>query len=131
MGVNDYAAGTAVGAYDGKSEPPVNPSNFSEAYGRTIKNILDKYEGVEVYCCTFLPDRKRFSGSSNSKGIDESAYNDAIRTIAANMGVNLIDLYNNSGITPSNISQFTVDRLHPNKSGMEKIAKTVVDSIKE
>lgn len=130
MGVNDYAAGTAVGAYDGKSEPPVNPSNFSEAYGRTIKNILDKYEGVEVYCCTFLPDRKRFSGSSNSKGIDESAYNDAIRTIAANMGVNLIDLYNNSGITPSNISQFTVDRLHPNKNGMEKIAKTVVDSIK-
>lgn len=131
MGVNDYAAGTAVGAYDGKGEPPVNPSNFSEAYGRTIKNILDKYEGVEVYCCTFLPDRKRFSGSSNSKGIDESAYNDAIRTIAANMGVNLIDLYNNSGITPSNISQFTVDRLHPNKNGMEKIAKTVVDSIKE
>ncbi len=130
MGVNDYAAGTAVGTYDGKSDPPVNPTNFSEAYGRTIKNILDKYEGVEVYCCTFLPDRKRFSGSNNAQGIDESAYNDAIRTIAANMGVNLIDLYNNSGITPSNISQFTVDKLHPNKNGMEKVAKTIIDVIK-
>ncbi len=130
MGVNDYAAGTAVGAYDGKTEPPVTPTNFSEAYGRTIKNILDKYEGVEVYCCTFLPDRKRFSGSTNKQGIDESAYNEAIRTIAANMGVNLIDLYNNSGITPSNISQFTVDKLHPNKNGMEKVAKTIIDVIK-
>ncbi len=131
MGVNDYAAGATVGNYDGKSDPPVNPTNFSEAYGRTIKNILDKYEGVEVYCCTFLPDRKRFSGSNNTQGIDESSYNDAIRTIAANMGVNLIDLYNNSGITPSNISQFTVDKLHPNKNGMEKVAKTIIDVIKK
>lgn len=130
MGVNDYAAGTAVGDYDGKTEPPVAPSNFSEAYGRTIKNILDKYEDVEVYCCTFLPDRKRSSGSTNKQGIDESAYNDAIRTIAKNMGVNLIDLYNDSGIDPSNIAQFTVDKLHPNKNGMKKVAETIIDSIK-
>jgi lysophospholipase L1-like esterase len=129
MGVNDYSAGATVGSYDGKSTPPTNPSNFSEAYGRTIQNILDTYEGVEVYCCTFLPDRKRFTGSQNKKGIDESEYNEAIRTIAKNMGVNLIDLYKDSGITPENISQFTVDRLHPNKDGMAKVSNVIVNAI--
>ena len=130
MGVNDYAAGTAVGNYDGTAEPPANPTNFSEAYGRMIKNILDKYEGVEIYCCTFLPDRKRFSGSVNNNGIDESAYNNAIITIAKNMGVNVIELYKDSGINAANISQNTVDKLHPNKDGMEKIAKLVISEIK-
>lgn len=130
MGVNDYAAGAVVGTYNGQTTPPVNPTNFSEAYGRTIQNILDTYEGVEIYCCTFLPDRKRFSGSSNNKGIDESEYNEAIRTIAKNMGVYLVDLYNDSGITAQNITQNTVDKLHPNKNGMAMIAKTIVDVIK-
>ncbi|MBR5858383.1 MAG: SGNH/GDSL hydrolase family protein, partial [Clostridia bacterium] len=96
---------------------------------RMIKNILDKYEGVEIYCCTFLPDRKRFSGSVNKNGIDESAYNNAIITIAKNMGVNVIDLYKDSGINAANISQNTVDKLHPNKDGMEKIAKLVISEI--
>lgn len=130
MGVNDYAAGTAIGAYDGAYVPPANPNSFSEAYGKIIQNIKDSYEGVEIYCCTFLPDRKRNSGSVNAKGIDEKAYNNAIRTIAENMGVKVIDLYNNSGITPDNISQYTVDKLHPNKLGMSLVAKTIIDAIK-
>lgn len=130
MGVNDYAAGTAVGSYDGTYKAPANPTNFSEAYGRMIQNILDKYEGVEIYCCTFLPDRKRFSGSVNKQGIDEAEYNDAIRKIAKNMGVNFIDLYKDTGITPDNITDFTVDKLHPNKDGMQKIAYTIIESIR-
>ncbi len=130
MGVNDYAAGTPVGDYDGTTTPPVNPTNFSEAYGRTIQNILDTYDGVKIYCCTFLPDRKRFPGSANNKGIEDNEYNAAIRTIAKHMGVKLIDLYNDSGIIPQNISQFTVDKLHPNKDGMKKIADTIIKAFK-
>ena len=130
MGVNDFAAGATVGAYDGKATPPVNPTNFSEAYGRMVQNIKDTYEGVEIYCCTFLPDRKRNSGSTNNNGIDDSEYNNAIRTIAKNMGVNLVDLFNDSGITPQNISQYTVDKLHPNKNGMSLVAQTIIDAIK-
>lgn len=130
MGVNDYAAGAAVGNYDGAFAPPLSPGNFSEAYGRTVANILDAYEGVEIYCCTFLPDRKRFSGSVNQNGIEESAYNESIKKIAGNMGVNLIDLYADSGITPQTISAYTVDRLHPNAAGMQRMSNIVAEALR-
>lgn len=130
MGVNDYAAGMAVGNYDGTLAPPLSPANFSEAYGRTVANILDAYDGVEIYCCTFLPDRKRFSGSTNQNGTDEGAYNASIKKIAENMGVNLIDLYEDSGITPQTISAYTVDGLHPNAAGMQLMSKTVVETLR-
>lgn len=130
MGVNDFALGTPVGDYDGTGPAVDYPSDFSEAYGRTVSVILDCYGDAEVYCCTFLPDRKRFSESVNGKRIDEEEYNQAIRTISENLGVKLIDLYRDSGITSSNIAEYTVDRLHPNEAGMALIAKTVAETIR-
>jgi lysophospholipase L1-like esterase len=129
MGVNDYAAGTAVGACDGKGSVPEKPSNFSEAYARMVYNIKNAYPDAEIYCCTFLPDRKRFNGGNNSVGISENEYNEAIRKIAINLDVNLIDLYNDSGIDGSNISKYTVDKLHPNSVGMSLVSKTVINAI--
>ena len=124
MGINDCAAGTAIGSYDGKGTPSANPTTFSEAYGRMIKNIQDTYDGIEIYCCTVLPDEKR-TASDN-----ENEYNAAIRTIATNMGATVIDLYANTGITSSNVSSYTVDKLHPNSAGMQLISDVVVNAIK-
>ncbi len=123
MGINDCGADTAIGTFDGTGTPPATPATFSDAYGRLIKNIQDTYNGVEIYCCTVLPDEKR-AASDN-----ESEYNAAIRTIATNMGAKVIDLYANTGITASNISSYTVDKLHPNATGMQKIADVVVNAI--
>jgi lysophospholipase L1-like esterase len=124
MGINDCAAGTAIGSFDGKGTPPTNPVTFSEAYGRLIKNVQDTYDGIKIYCCTVLPDEKR-PGSDN-----ETEYNTAIKTIATNMGAEVIDLYANTGITSSNVSSYTVDKLHPNSTGMQMIADVVVNAIK-
>ena len=71
-----------------------------------------------------LPDEKR-PGSDN-----ETEYNTAIKTIATNMGAEVIDLYANTGITSSNVSSYTVDKLHPNSTGMQMIADVVVNAIK-
>ena len=131
MGVNDYAAGTAVGSYNGTTTAPLNPKNFSEAYGRTITNIKDTYPNAEIFCCTFLSDRKRMSTDVNSAGISINEYLNAIKTIATNLGVNVIDLYNESGINGNTISSYTVDKLHPNAVGMDLITKVVVEKIKE
>ncbi len=129
MGVNDYAANTSVGTYDGTVAPD-SPSDFSGAYTKTVKTIKANYPDAHVFCCTFLPDRKRFSGGSNGSGISETAYNAAIRTIAGNNDCTVIDLYANSGITADNIGTYTVDRLHPNSAGMSMIANTVVSAVR-
>ncbi len=129
MGVNDYAANTQVGTYTGTTTAPINPTNFSEAYGRLLTNIFNAYDDVDVYCCTFLTDRKRFNGSNNL-GLSEAKYNEAIATIANNFGAKVIDLYNGSGINAQNIGQYTVDNLHPNAEGMKLIKNTVTSVIK-
>lgn len=130
MGVNDYAANTVVGTYDGTTTAPTSPKNFSEAYGRTITNIQETYENAEVFCCTFLPDRKRMNGDVNGSGISINDYLNAIETISNNLGAHVIDLFNDTGITGNTISSYTVDKLHPNSIGMDLITYTVVDAIK-
>ena len=129
MGVNDFAAGTEVGNYDGTGAIPSNPTTFSEAYGRLLHNIFNTYEGVEIYCCTFLPDLKRFSSFENGNGVQLSVYNDAITKIANNMGAKVIDLNTDIELTASDISKYTVDRLHPNKLGMELIADAIIQAL--
>ena len=130
MGVNDYAANTPVGSYDGTYAAPLNPTNFSEAYGRTIANMKETYPDAEIFCCTFLSDRKRMSSDVNGAGISINQYLNAIKTIATNLGVNVIDLYNETGINGSTITSYTVDRLHPNAAGMDLITKVVVEKVK-
>lgn len=131
MGVNDFAAGTEIGNYDGTKDVPTNPSTFSEAYGRLLHNIFTTYKDVEVYCCTFLPDLKRFSSIENANGVELSDYNDAIIEIAENMGAKIIDLNTDINISASNITQYTVDRLHPNSKGMELIADIIINAIEK
>lgn len=125
MGINDFGAGIQVGNYDGTTTPPAFPATFSEAYGKLIQTIKDTYEGVEIYCCTVLPDEKRDTVSGG-----ESEYNAVIKLLAENMDVNLIDLYTESGINTQNISSYTVDKLHPNSVGMEKMAEVIINTIK-
>ncbi len=125
MGVNDFAAGNPLGNYDGTSVPSATPSTFSDAYGRMIYNIRESYKDAKIYCCTFLPDGKRFSNAFNKNGDSVSDFNDVIKTVAKNTGATIIDLYADSGITADNLSAYTVDHLHPNASGMAKIAATV------
>ncbi len=129
MGVNDFASNTAVGSHDGSGDVPAAPYDFSGAYLKTVTTVRAAYPQSKVFCCTFLPDRKRFGSGVNGNGISETAYNDAIRAIAENTGSYLIDLYADSGITENNVSAYTVDRLHPNAAGMAMIADTVADAV--
>ena len=131
IGVNDYAANTVVGSYDGTTTCPSTPANFSEAYGKMLITIKNTYPKAKVFACTFLADRKRMSSDVNGAGISILDYLNAIKTISGNLGVNVIDLYNDSGINGSNISSYTVDKLHPNSVGMDLITYTVVAAIND
>ncbi len=141
MGINDFAypatgsgggfASGAFGSFDGTSVPPESVTCFTEAYGRAIYNIQQKYVGVKVYCCTLLPDMKRESDCVNSLGVTLDEYNEAIRTIATNMGAGVIDLARDTGITPENCADYMTDWLHPDEVAMSLIADCVVNAIRE
>ncbi len=130
MGINDFNAGIYIGNYDGTKDAPNIPQSFSEAYGRLITNIKNTYKDAEIYCCTLLPDMKRLSSTKNEIGKELEDYNEAIKEIAENLDVEIIELDVDTGIDRSNLSKYTVDKLHPNSAGMELIAKVIIDAIK-
>ena len=123
-GINDWAWSVPLGTFTGTVVD--TPETFSHAYAYTIKQILLAYPGVEVYCCTLLPEMTRGNNGVNNGGVSITEFNAAIENVAEKMGATVIDLYNESGITFENLSQYTLDTLHPNEEGMQLIADTVL-----
>ncbi len=129
IGINDWAASVPLGLYDGTGELPETLTTFSEMYANIIKQAREAYPDVEIYCCTLLPEKSRGTDGVNGAGVSIKQYNDVIATIAVNMGATVIDLYEESGITFGNLSEYTLDMLHPNVDGMKLISDTVLDVI--
>ncbi len=133
IGINDFHYSNynknGIGNYDGKDVPPATPTNFSEAYGKMLYNIQTKYSEAKIYCCTLLPDHKYEPDGINTNGDSLANYNNAIKTIATNMNVEIVDLYSYSGLTDDNIKDNTLDGLHPTTQGMQKIAECVKNAI--
>ena len=110
LGINDFDGGVSV-------------DNFKTGYDTMIGKIVAKYNNTEnstssdIYLFTLLPN--------NVKRDDAKllAYNAAIREIANKYGCTVVDLYANSGITVSNMTEYTnaSDCLHPNMAGMDKM----------
>lgn len=117
MGINDFAADKPLG-------------DFGEAYKKMLSNIKTAYPEAEIYCCTVLPDGKRFSGRVNQNGDTVNDFNTVITAAAQEMGAEVIDLYEKSGVTYENLSSNTVDRLHLNADGMAKVAEIVKSKLK-
>lgn len=59
-------------------------------------------------------------------------FNEIIVQTAQNYGCTLVDLYNDTGITPENLSTYMGDRvLHPNYAGMDLITDCFLDALLE
>ena len=101
---------------------------FIPAYSIMLDNIKATYPNADVFVCTLLPE-----GRNDEDELLE--YNEAIREIANDQGVNVIDLYADSGITRANYLQYVLDegtlKVHPNEEGMDKISDTVVKALTE
>jgi hypothetical protein len=99
-----------------------------------IKKIKDKYPDADLYLCT-LPNYDHITAK---KPTEPAAYNEKIKAIATEYGCNVVDFYNDTGITPDNIKYYTVDLLidrtdislvHPNASGMGKMYECIKAAI--
>lgn len=133
MGINDVRdALESIGTFEAinfgtlkTKDSYITPTTFAEAYAITVDKILTKYKGVDVYCFTLLP------AAGNPTQEDLIKVNDIIRKIADKYDVNIVDLYNDSGITYENYSTYLGDGLHPKAAGMDAITQTFVNKLKD
>ncbi|MBE5787613.1 MAG: SGNH/GDSL hydrolase family protein [Clostridiales bacterium] len=107
----------------------IDLKRFQYGYQRMIKNAQAAYPDADIFLCTLLYTPAMNAGQSPDTVTD---YNAVIVKSAEELGCTVIDLYNDSGITPKNYSQYMGDRvLHPNKKGMTLIGDCVIHTLSE
>ena len=135
MGVNDLYAGTELGTYsedlydtliteNGGSYTYATPTNLTEAYIITVHKIITTYEDVNLFCFTLLP-----TDWAPHESIEP--FNNVIRNVATHYNVEIVDLYNDSGITWENYEDyyFASARVHPNQLGMDLVTQTFIKAL--
>lgn len=124
LGTNDLAADEEDVPFD--KDTIYDGIGFIQSYDAMIDEIQRTYPYADIFVCTLLPE-----GRNNEEELLE--YNEAIREIANDKGVTVIDLYADSGITRANYLLYVIDqgtlRVHPNEAGMDKITDCVVKAL--
>ena len=87
---------------------------------------------AKIFLCTLT--NRNFNGlnswdSVNSVGKSFQDYNMAIKEIANYESIEIIDLTNKSGVTRRNLSETTMDGVHPNCNGYRGIGIAMYSSI--
>lgn len=67
----------------------------------------------------------------NEQGYSLRQLADAIIEVCQSENVACLDLYHHSGITEENITQYTIDGLHPNISGDQRIAACIYSKLNQ
>lgn len=89
-----------------------------------------KARGVKPFLATIPPmDGSSCCPRRGSAAPQVPGFNDQIRGIASSEGIPLVDIYNALNSSPS--SYLSVDGLHPNEAGYQKVGETFFNSVKE
>ena len=106
---------------------PMDNATFYSAYKGIVERICASYPYATLYCTTLmLCDSTRYDGTPEEW--DElckwsEIKSNAIKEIAQYYGVQIIDLYNKSGVTPYNAASLYFDWIHPNLYGYRRLAE--------
>lgn len=128
MGTNDWAYGVEVDVDDTSTRNSIPEEEiFSIAYDLMIKRVMANYPDSEIWCCnlniTDISSKAGFSFPPMFGGKHIEEYNNVIEKVASGNKCILIDLYN------SHISVDTIDGFHPNRAGMDTLAKMIIHEI--
>lgn len=120
-GTNDYGHGDApFGTFEDRS-----PDTYCGALHYLMSNMIKKFPKSEIVFVTPL-HRADGNNINSSNGLTLKPYADMIKQTAEYYSLPVLDLYANSGICPEIQEQnelYTVDGLHPNDFGYERVAK--------
>jgi len=143
IGTNDWARNYTLGSFDSTSPIPSYGTSLtiSQAYALMLYRLRIAYKDADIYCITDLEGRTLASDTSfpvlNTNNNSIHQLNHSVEEIAHIFGCKIIDLQT-CGINYWNIYNYTVDgdseytvnhNTHPNKNGMDLIAKAVLDKL--
>lgn len=113
---------------------PADTVSFYAAYKGILQRLCTDNPRAAVYCLTLMQcDYSRYDNSLGSiEEVDALRRRkcEAIKEIAAYYGVQVIDLWNDSGVSRFNAPSLYSDWLHPNVDGYRKLAECVYRSMK-
>lgn len=118
-GVNDYIKSVPLGTFDDRTE-----NTFYGACHILFKGMSEKFPDKSL--AYFTPLQEMSSKGTNSKGHKLIEYVDAAKEVAAFYSIRSLDLYRESGLAlgiEAVNKIYTVDELHPNEPGHERIAR--------
>ena len=98
-----------------------NQDDIKESYRDIINYILNRNQDAVINISTIPPVNDRYSYSI--KNDDVVSINGAVKSIADEFNLNLIDLYSNL-----NESDIDIDGFHLNHEGVEKAAKYLIEN---
>lgn len=130
ISTNDFTNGVVLGDFDFGDTPNLNQVRPAWCY--LLKKLMQTYHKAEIYVCTILQRQKdqTYFPEKNSALNTVADFNQVIREVCDLMGVKMIDL-NKCGFTPYNFNGgqmeggeniYSLDGLHPNSVGMDKVA---------
>ena len=115
LGINDFRTNITV-------------DTFRVKYDEMISGLLQTYDAADVYLFTLLYTTNVNSGVVPA---DVVYFNEIIAETAERYGCSLVDLYNDTGITPENLASYMGDQvLHPNYAGMDLITDCFLATLK-
>ena len=115
LGINDFRT-------------KVTADTFAVKYDEMISGLLETYDEADVYLFTLLYTTNVNSGVDPADVVN---FNGIIVETAQKYGCTLVDLYNDTGITPENLSTYMGDRvLHPNYAGMDLVTDCFLEALR-
>jgi lysophospholipase L1-like esterase len=124
-GTNDYGYNIPLGKINDSSETYTFYGNLQYV----INRIRNANPTVEIIFMTPIVRGNKadlpFYPVPNDAGYYLEQYVQAIKDVCSRNSIRVIDLYNKSGINEDNLSIYTIDYLHPNEAGAQKIADAI------
>ncbi len=99
-------------------------TSFEQAYALSLYRMVKAYPDAEIFCLNIM----RTEVNDHEKVV---RFNRCIRALTAYFGVNLLDQYGTSGMSPANHHSYTMDAacLHPNAAGHFRMAQTILSAM--
>lgn len=132
-GTNDFKLNVNMGTIGLDSDTSWDDTTFYGAYRHLIETMISQNPTIKIYMMTPL-QRNNGGYDCNTANTATPAsklsdYCTAIKNIGQMYGIPVLDLYSLSGFTRKNLTSLTIDSLHPNNLGHQRIADLLITFI--